>query len=88
MKISGDLSGVDAFLNLKLKNIKIQNIEKHCGLKNISLLSIRGSSIKIVKMEKDDNLIESLLEATRNRFIVNEQRDKEEKEAPLLHNTL
>lgn len=79
MKLSGDLCGVDAFLNLKLKNVDIQNIEKYSGLKNISLLSIRGSSIKIVQTQKNDDLIESLLEATRNRFIINEQRDKDEK---------
>ncbi|KRH94372.1 U6 snRNA-associated ribonucleoprotein [Pseudoloma neurophilia] len=81
LKISGMLCSVDAFLNLKLQDIEIENIEDHPGLCDISLLSIRGSSIKLVRSRKDDDLVESLLDATRNRFIINEQREKEEKES-------
>lgn len=81
MTISGKLFGVDAFLNFRLVEVEISNADQSEGLQNISLLSIRGSSIKHVKTDQEENLIESLLESTRNRFIINKKREKEELEA-------
>ena len=81
MIIFGILISADLFLNFKLSHIEIQDIEEYPEFENIPLISMRGSSVKLIKAEKDDDLIDSLLESTRNRFIVNEKREKEESES-------
>lgn len=74
--VTGTLLSCDVFMNLKLNNIRIHDIKHFRGLEEISSLSLRGSSVKSIKLQKDENLIASLLEASRNRFIVNEMKEE------------
>ncbi|ELQ76529.1 putative snRNP core protein [Trachipleistophora hominis] len=79
--ISGKLLSCDIFLNIKLCDVTVKDLENYRGLSGVSTLSVRGSCVKYVKLEKDEDLIASLLETTRNRFIVNEIREEAEKES-------
>lgn len=78
--MSGKLLSCDVFLNIKLSDVTIEDLENFKGLSGIATLSIRGSCVKYIKLEKDENSIASLLDTTRNRFIVNEMREEAEKE--------
>lgn len=69
--VKGRLVSCDMFLNVKIDNIFVDDLKKFRGLEGTSLLSIRGSCIKYIKTKKDDNLVASLLNTSRNRFIVN-----------------
>lgn len=80
MIFTGILVSTDAFLNFKLKQIEIEDQEKYPGLNQIELISIRGSSVKTIQVDKNDDLIDSLLLATRNRFIINQIRETEANE--------
>ena len=68
VSISGTLSSVDQFLNLKLSGITVAEAEKYPYLLSVKDLFIRGSVIRYVSLDKgliDSNLIQA---ATRREF--------------------
>lgn len=66
MEVIGLLKNVDHFLNLQLKNAKIKN--GILAIQELDLCSIRGSSVKSVELEKNEELEERILDATLLRF--------------------
>jgi U6 snRNA-associated Sm-like protein LSm2 len=68
VSISGNLSSVDQFLNLKLTGITVAEAEKYPYLLSVKDLFIRGSVIRYVSMDKgsiDGSLLQA---ATRREF--------------------
>lgn len=66
MKISGILRNVDHFLNLQVKAAKVEHSGP--GLQELDLCSIRGSSVKFVELEKDEDLEKRVSAATLLKF--------------------
>ncbi|ELA42335.1 uncharacterized protein VICG_00735 [Vittaforma corneae ATCC 50505] len=66
MKITGILNNVDHFLNLQVTAAKIEH--DGMGLQKLDLCSIRGSSVKFVELEKNEDLERRVSEATLLRF--------------------
>ena len=65
MVLEGRLLGVDPFHNLKLKDASFKTA--HPFLTKLTDCSIRGSSLKTVRLRIESKLKDSLVDATRIR---------------------
>jgi len=63
--VEGTLYSVDQFLNLKIKDIKVQDQEKYPHMISVKNCFIRGSVIRYVHIPKEHVDTELLQDATR-----------------------
>lgn len=64
MVITGTLKNVDHFLNLQLRRAK----GEYPGLGKMELCSIRGSSVKYIELERNEELEKRVTDATILKF--------------------
>ena len=78
--ISGTLSAVDQFLNLKLENVVVEE-EKCPHLASVRNCFVRGSTIRYVQLPATDVETELLQDATRKEHSTQQQQQQAAKPA-------
>nr|ABM55603.1 LSM2-like protein [Maconellicoccus hirsutus] len=66
LSMCGTLSSVDQYLNLKLKEVTVNDTEKHPHMLSVSNCFIRGSVVRYVQLPADEVDTQLLQDATRN----------------------
>lgn len=66
--VSGVLESIDPYLNVNLSDAEV--LSMHPGLSRVSVCSIRGSSIKYILAERNDELVRGVNAGSRLRMIL------------------
>ena len=65
LEVSGNLNSVDQYMNVKLDNLKVVNVEKFPQMASLRNCFIRGSVIRYISLRKEDIDVELLQDAAR-----------------------
>ena len=65
LQITGTLTAVDQFLNLKLANVRVNDAERYPHLLSVKTCFVRGSVVRYVHLPKDDVEVELLQDGAR-----------------------
>uniref|UniRef100_A0A7S0ZNG3 Sm domain-containing protein n=1 Tax=Noctiluca scintillans TaxID=2966 RepID=A0A7S0ZNG3_NOCSC len=63
--VTGTLTSVDQYLNVKLANVSVDDSEKHPYLLGLRTCFIRGSTVRFVHLPKKDVELDLLQDACR-----------------------
>lgn len=63
--IRGTLHSVDQFLNIRLTNVRTDDVKQHPYIMSVKNCFIRGSVVRYVGLPKDEVNVELLQEASR-----------------------
>mmetsp|Transcript_33748 Transcript_33748/g.60933 ORF Transcript_33748/g.60933 Transcript_33748/m.60933 type:complete len:95 (+) Transcript_33748:35-319(+) len=68
LTVTGQVHSVDQFLNIKLINIKVPNLEKYPHMASLKTCFIRGSVVRHIQISPEAVDFELLHEGTRREF--------------------
>lgn len=74
LSICGTLHSVDQYLNMKLTDITVTDVERHPHMISVKNCFIRGSVIRYVHLPTDGVDTALLQEATRKEFLQSRQK--------------